>query len=416
MLEITAGAGRDTRANLGAAIHRNRPLSREGLLERLFTVAFRGLVYPQRWEDPVIDMEALRIGPGDHVVAISSGGCNVMSYLVASPAKITALDLNGAHVALTRLKICAARHLPRRERFHDFFVRARLRENVVAYDRHVAPRLDAFSRAYWETRDALGRRRIAIFARGLYRHGLLGRFIGGAHAIARLHGVDLRDMLRARTPAEQRALFETRIAPVLEGRLARTLAKSPAALYGLGIPPSQYRARAADSANGIPGALRDRVERLCCDFPVRDNYFAWQAFGRGYDESPEASLPPWLEERNYESIRARAARVDARQGSITEFLSLSPERGADCFVLLDAQDWMNDRELTALWRAIERAARPGARVIFRTAANERLLPGRVPDSILDGWDYDEAACRDSTRRDRSAIYGGFHLYRRKDAA
>ena len=132
MLEITAGAGRDTRANLGAAIHRNRPLSREGLLERLFTVAFRGLVYPQIWEDPVIDMEALRIGPGDHVVAISSGGCNVMSYLVASPAKITALDLNGAHVALTRLKVCAARHLPRRERFHDFFVRARLRENVGA--------------------------------------------------------------------------------------------------------------------------------------------------------------------------------------------------------------------------------------------------------------------------------------------
>ena len=30
-------------------------------------------------------------------------------------------------------------------------------------------------------------------------------------------------------------------------------------------------------------------------------------------------------------------------------------------------------------------ARPGARVIFRTAADERLLPGRVPQSILDAF-------------------------------
>ncbi len=39
---------------------------------------------------------------------------------------------------------------------------------------------------------------------------------------------------------------------------------------------------------------------------------------------------------------------------------------------------MNDEDLTALWTEITRTARPGARVIFRTAADERLLPGRLP--------------------------------------
>jgi S-adenosylmethionine:diacylglycerol 3-amino-3-carboxypropyl transferase len=34
------------------AVHRSRPLSRAGLSERLFTLAFSGLVYPQIWEDP----------------------------------------------------------------------------------------------------------------------------------------------------------------------------------------------------------------------------------------------------------------------------------------------------------------------------------------------------------------------------
>ena len=49
---------RETNRGLGAAIHRNRPLSRRGIQERLFTLAFRNLVYPQIWEDPIVDMDA----------------------------------------------------------------------------------------------------------------------------------------------------------------------------------------------------------------------------------------------------------------------------------------------------------------------------------------------------------------------
>ena len=41
------------------AVHRHRHLSKQGLLERAFTFAFRGLVYAQIWEDPAVDMEAL---------------------------------------------------------------------------------------------------------------------------------------------------------------------------------------------------------------------------------------------------------------------------------------------------------------------------------------------------------------------
>jgi S-adenosylmethionine-diacylglycerol 3-amino-3-carboxypropyl transferase len=71
---------------------------------------------------------------------------------------------------------------------------------------------------------------------------------------------------------------------------------------------------------------------------------------------------------------------------------------------------MNDATLTRLWTEITRTARPGARVIFRTAAEPSLLPGRVSDAILSRWDYAEATSRALTAKDRSAIYGGFHLY------
>ena len=88
-----------------------------------------------------------------------------------------------------------------------------------------------------------------------------------------------------------------------------------------------------------------------------------------------------------------------------------PAASFDCYVLLDAQDWMNDADLTALWTQITRTARPGARVIFRTAADERLLPGRVPADLLDAWEYQAERSREFGRRDRSSIYGAFHLYK-----
>ena len=64
---------------LGRAVRRSRVFSREGLLEYLFIWAFKGLVYPQIWEDPDVDLKALAIEPDCHVVAIASGGCNILS-------------------------------------------------------------------------------------------------------------------------------------------------------------------------------------------------------------------------------------------------------------------------------------------------------------------------------------------------
>jgi S-adenosylmethionine-diacylglycerol 3-amino-3-carboxypropyl transferase len=161
--------------------------------------------------------------------------------------------------------------------------------------------------------------------------------------------------------------------------------------------------------------LRDRLEKLACDFDIRQNYFAWQAFGRGYGEAPHAPVPPYLEASNYRAVVERADRVEIHHMNFVEYLRECAKASRDRYVLLDAQDWMTDAQLTALWTEITRTARPGARVVFRTAAEPTLLPGRVPEPILSRWRYQEAASRDFTRRDRSSIYGGVHLYVLADA-
>lgn len=416
MAQTARTVRRTTTLGLSTAVQRSKPLSKAGLLEWLFTRAFSGLVYPQIWEDPVVDMDALALKADDHVVAIASGSCNILSYLTAAPVRISAVDLNGAHIALGRLKLAALARMGSHDDFLRFFGRAEDAANVAVYDREIAPQLDAVSRSYWEGRGLNGRRRISLFAKGFYRYGLLGRFIGTGHLLARLLGANPKAMLAARDLAEQRALYERHLAPVFERKLVRWLVRQPASLYGLGIPPAQYAALAADGDEGMLGALRLRLERLACDFPLADNYFAQQAFGRRYAQGPDAALPPYLQPRHFEAVKARAGAVGYRQGSVTTYLEEQPAKSCDAYVLLDAQDWMNDAELTALWTQITRTAKPGARVIFRTAADERLLPGRVPAAILDQWRYEEVRSRALCRQDRSAIYGGFHLYVLPEAA
>jgi S-adenosylmethionine-diacylglycerol 3-amino-3-carboxypropyl transferase len=378
------------------------------LLDKAFALAFKGLVYAQIWEDPVVDMEGLAIQHDSRVMCIASGSCNALSYLTANPESVTAVDLNRAHVALGRLKIAAIRHLPNYERFHRFFAHADHKENAEVYRTMIAPHLDIESRAYWEKRDIRGRRRISYFTKGIYRQGLLGNFIGLAHVFAKLYKIDLGKLLEAQTLEEQRTVFEQELAPVFEKRFIRWLTDQPASLFGLGIPPAQFEHLAGDER--MAEVLRRRLEKLACDFAVKDNYFAWQAFGRGYNRSENAALPPYLQRANWEAMKERVGRLDVTRANMVDWIGARDEASMDRFVLLDAQDWMNNAQLDGLWSRITRASRPGARVLFRTAAEPSLLPGRLDDAILSQWRYLEEVSADCTRRDRSSIYGGVHVY------
>lgn len=395
---------------LGEAVHQNSPLSIAGILERTFTFAFRSMVYPQIWEDPRCDMEALELNTQSRMLAIASGGCNVMSYLIANPARIYAVDLNETHVALLKLKLSAAQHLPNHATFHRFFAGAKDFRNARLYQDLIAPHLDAATRGYWEGRDITGRRRITRFGRNFYRYGLLGKFITAGHIAARLLGADPRRMLEARTLEEQRAIFMSEIAPLFDHAIVRWITSNPASLFGLGIPPAQYEALCGHGSRAMADVLRERTHRLATGFDLKDNYFAWQAFARHYADAGEGPLPPYLAKENFLAVKARVNRISVRHDNMIRFLANEPAESLDRYSLLDAQDWMDDATLNALWREITRTARPGARVIFRTAGEETILPGRLSPATLSRWTYEAERSADIHSRDRSAIYGGFHLY------
>ncbi|HEX8398472.1 MAG TPA: DUF3419 family protein [Pyrinomonadaceae bacterium] len=386
----------------------NKPASsRQGILQKLFAVYFDGLVYNQIWEDPRVDLQALKLDGNSRVLSIASGGCNALNYLIAQPESVTAVDLNPNHLYLTRLKIAALRHLPDYESFFDFFGRANVKSNVANYHKYLAPKLDKDTRGFWDNR-------INYFAKGFYNYARNGYFLRFFHRFAKTIGCNPNDLTKATTLAEQEQFFEKSVAPFFDNFLIKILSKTPITVFGLGIPPQQFEELKRDAENGIIELMRERVHRLCAGFPIQDNYFAWQAFTRHYDTENRVAIPDYLKEENYSLLKENSPRLRAEIASIIDFIKEQPVGAFNRFVFLDAQDWMNPETLTDLWTAISARGGENTRIIFRTAGADSPLETALPADLRAKFDYEKEFSQELFKQDRAAIYGGFHLYILKD--
>ncbi|MEI6037156.1 MAG: DUF3419 family protein [Planctomycetota bacterium] len=408
-----------TKTHLKKAVHHHRLVSKRGLLERMFTLWFQGFVYNQIWEDPRVDAEALQMGPESSLLTISSGGCNVLNYLVHRPKRIVAVDLNANHMCLTRLKLAAIQYLPDYDSFYNFFGFGQHKDNVSNYRRFIRDHLDPQTRKYWETSDwpgqTIGPKRIGYFKRGLYNQAKLGQFFRIVHGIARATGRDPARLVAAKTIAEQERIFDDTFGPLFENKLVRWLGRQPVAVYSLGIPPSQHAAMLKESGNSgskLFDMYKQRVRRLACGFPLEENYFAWQAFGRRYDHAERKAIPDYLKPEHYETIRSCVDRVETHVASLADYLHTEQPGSLNGFILLDSQDWMPPHVIEELWGHIARVGGPGTRVIFRTAGEQSPVEASLSPKMHSHFYYNLERSLELHQRDRSAIYGMFHLYQK----
>lgn len=409
----------ETRQNTSVfdAVSMDTATSRSGILQRLFALWFDAFVYNQIWEDPRVDIEALRIDGNSRLLCISSGGCNALNYVLAGPAAVTAVDVNRHHIGLLKLKVAAARHLPTHELFFRFFGLGRHPDNVAAYYEYIAPHLDDDVRDLWEENGIFGSifhgDRINYFRNGgIYDHSRNGYFLRFFHRLSRLMGCRPEAILDARSIEEQEELFEKHIAPFFDSRLIKFIGRLPVTMFGLGIPPQQYDELKKELSNGrsVIDVYRERAKRLACGFPIDDNYFAWQALARRYDTERRRCLPEYLKEENFDTLKTNAAKIRTAVCSVTGAICEMPSETFNSFVFLDAQDWMDGRTLTELWSAIADLGERGSRIIFRTAGSRSPIEQRLTAGLRSRFEYHREESLRHAANDRSSIYGGFHLY------
>src|SRR5215216_1536055 len=131
-------------------------------------VALFKLVFTHNWEDPESDHTALKIQSNDTVLAITSGGCNVLGFLLFDPELIYSVDVNPAQSYLLELKIAAIKCLD----FDDFISFAGLQpanNRLEAYE-GLKPYLTEEALGFWNTQSS-------ILSGGFLMSGKYERFI-----------------------------------------------------------------------------------------------------------------------------------------------------------------------------------------------------------------------------------------------
>ncbi len=335
------------------------------------------LIYNTSWEDPRIDRELMKLDENSSVVMITSAGCNVLDYLLDSPAEIHAVDMNYRQNALLELKLAMIQH----SSFGDFFEMFGIGSHTSYKDvyRAVKKKLPEFARKYWD-------KKISFFdpgtmKRSFYYHGTAGSaawLLGAALFKSKPNAKNFAlCLLDADSIAQQRQVYSL-IESKLWGDLSNWLVRQRMIMTLLGVPRPQVNLIDEQYPGGLGSYVKDKLRHVMSELTARDNYF-WRVYLTG--SYTMSCCPSYLREENQPLLASLANRVHTHTCSVSGFLEKNPGTYSH-FVLLDHQDWLAWHDPKALreeWELILANSRPGTRILMRSAA---LKVDFVPDDIL----------------------------------
>ncbi len=358
------------------------------------TKVFDGVLYAQCWEDPSIDRAALSIGPSDVVFSITSGGCNVLAFLIDDPQRIIALDVNPHQGYVLDLKRAAFGSLDHHEVLELLGASASTRRRAL-YSA-VRSRLAADSRRFWDTHPRLVEDGLLHSGRYERYLRLLRRWFG------LLMGPSLAERVYAAPTAEARAnLFRTRwdnwrwhlLTNVLLSRAVMTR-----------LFDAAFFAQLEDSFS-FGRRFRARVERAVLELPVERNpYLAYMLLGRF--PTPQ-HLPQYLRPEHFETIRQRVDRIEIVTGPLEQYFATLPANSISKFNFTNVFEWMPARTFDALLRETVRVARDGAVLTYRNL----LVPRSRPIGLAPWIEPERALAAALHGRDLSFIYGAYVVER-----
>jgi S-adenosylmethionine-diacylglycerol 3-amino-3-carboxypropyl transferase len=274
--------------------------------------------------------------------------------------------MNPIQNALLELKTAAVRTLDYAS-FFELFGKGHTPHARQMYRDVMRKELTAPARAYWDRHITffLGKSwRKSFYYRGT--SGLLAKVVlMNLHVFQRLRE-PIAQLLEARTIAEQAEIYRGKIRDRIWTPWLRWFLRQSVTLSLAGVPWPQRNEITTQYPGGVPQFVRDALEAVVTQLPFRDNYF-WRVYIEG-GYTPTC-CPEYLKPVSFERLRDLLPRLHIHTSTVTDFLRRT-EPGISKFVLLDHMDWMsfnNPEGLVDEWNALLEKARPGARVIYRSA-------------------------------------------------
>ncbi len=354
-------------------------------------------IYAFTWEDTRVDERILKLSSKDVVLAITSAGDNILSYALASPARIHAVDLNPNQNHLLELKVAAFSALP----YSDFWKlfgegkHPNFRQLLLS---RLSPHMSSRAFQYWLNHTHIFTKKSS---RGLYETG------GSRHAIRvvrLLSGTlgfrsELLAMLECKTLNEQREIWTKKIRPYIMSRLLSYFVVSSEKFLwaALGVPHNQLAMLEADhiAHESLPGtnASPSPLEHTERELNKSRTSAVWEYMVQTLEPVIETSLigednpyylvciqgsysrrchPDYLKPKSHQKL-SRGNAFDGLRihtDEINEVVSRLAPGTLTVAVVMDSMDWFNPGadDASRQIEKLNRALKLGGRVMLRSAA------------------------------------------------
>jgi len=368
---------------------------RDRTFQRVFSHLF---VYNILFEDSEVDERFLGVDESSTVLAISGAGCRVAGHASEGARSVDAVDINRAHLALTALKVVAARHLTSYSTFYDLFARGWHPEPERAIGA-LSAHLPDWAARYW-------RGHHGMFSHSMLARGLTARLFGG---LRRLAGVDerwLRELAR-RPINERHGEVERRFSPVFHTPWVKAFLHSPANLVALGVNFAQSDRILENEQTDLSGFLLRHLKRVAAT-DLENNWFAWYAIAGRFNHDHEGGVPPYLRrDRHQRSLQAPTV-TRFHNSNIFDVLGAAGPRRWSHYTMCDAPDWMPPPVQRRLFDEILRTSRDGGVLCYRSVEPDSLIER---NGLERRFQLLESATAQATALDRTRQFRRVAYYR-----
>lgn len=367
------------------------------------TVISNRLVYNTCWEDPRIDRQLLQLDEESEVVMLSSAGCNALDYLLDKPKIIHCVDANPAQNALLELKMALYLNGDYSVLWNMFGKGYDERASIL-YRQTLEKILSPAATKFWDSH-------INYFSRpsaggSFYFRGTSGKVALMIHNRIKHKGVysQTLNLLDAESLDEQTYYYEE-VENQLWSAFYKWLIKRNTTLALLGVPAAQRNMIDEQNEGGLLSFIQASLQKVFTELPIRDNYF-WRVYLTG--SYTPACCPNYLKARHFDFFRNSIPKIQLHTSYLTEFLKNNPGSYSH-FILLDHQDWLTHSHPELLeneWALIIKNARPGAKILFRSAGSGKDF---LPDFVNDKVDFHTEETDRLHTKDRVGTYGSTWL-------
>ena len=348
-------------------------------------------IYNLSWEDSDVDKELYKLKKGNKICMITTGGDNVINYLLEDPESIHTFDLNKHQNYLLEMKIACIKVLTQEECF-QLFAKSNYTILEDNFDKILIEMSPNASNWWMDNK--------YIMKNFLYS--------GSVKYVAYLFKIifwifgcdDFFKNIKDNPGIENQRIQYKKYKNKFDNMSYYVEKFKYYMISWVGVPLRQIE------MDNDPKYFSKVCFHLCNNTDlINDNYFYR---GYIYDEWTEQCCPKYLKKEYFELIKSRLNRINIVTGLIhEEIINNHAKDKFDRVILLDHMDWLNEKQIREEWLSLKKYTTPDCLFCWRSYSKTQ------PFGCLSNLEYIHSETIDKINGDepidRVGMYNSVHV-------